>query len=193
MSFYREQLERYLKSLNIIADSVLDMGGGSNPVSGRVNTWNVKKYIILDNSLEEPKALVDIAADMNYEMTKEMRMLASSFDMIFCLEVFEYIFDPIVAMGFINRMLKKGGIAYISFPTIYPLHNPEGHDYLRYTIEGIRIIIHESGLKILDVSTREPTKAGREYLSNFYKSDGMHPRKGTEDIYATGYIVKVVK
>jgi len=53
MSHYRNQLEEYLKTLDIKADRVLDVGGASNPVKSRVSSWNVKEYKIVDNGLED--------------------------------------------------------------------------------------------------------------------------------------------
>lgn len=188
MSNYRNILEDYLRVLDIDVDSVLDIGGGALPVSERVHSFRANDYFILDNRAEIAKGVVKYDEDMNYEFN-----LNKKFDIVFCLEVFEYIFDPIIAMGNISRHLKYGGFALVSFPSIYPLHNPEGIDYLRYTKEGIQKLADESCLRIRSIEPRRPLPDSLMLLQNFYSMEGMHPRKGTQDIYDLGYIVRFVK
>ena len=53
MSFYRNQLEDWLKEIDVKADRVLDIGGSAYPVTKRVKSWEVKEYKILDNNNEQ--------------------------------------------------------------------------------------------------------------------------------------------
>jgi hypothetical protein len=48
MSFYRDQLENYLKTIDVKAETVFDVGGKEKPVKGRTKSWTVKNYEILD-------------------------------------------------------------------------------------------------------------------------------------------------
>ena len=88
MSRYREVLEEYLKTLNIKADRVLDVGGASNPVKSRVKSWEVDECKIADSGLEDGE--YDIGMDLNTIDIVNLNLL-SNFNIIFCLEVMEYI------------------------------------------------------------------------------------------------------
>lgn len=67
-SLFREQLERWLRTVHVEADSVLDVGGGANPVKNRVGNWKVKEYKILDHDAQFKP---DIFADINYPFFDE--------------------------------------------------------------------------------------------------------------------------
>ena len=191
MSFFRDQLENYLMGLEIKANRVLDIGGGSNPVKTRVKSWDVKEYKILDNKLEVCKDVPDYNVDMNKPILYNYDM---DFDMIFCLEVFEYIFNPIQALDNIYRLLVKGGVAYISFPLLYPIHEPAGHDFLRYTEEGVEKLLKETGFSRWDKVIRYAKPDSQYFLNEFYKIEGMHCRKdNVGSRLHTGYIFKVIK
>lgn len=175
MSFYRDQLEKYLKTLNIKANLVLDIGGQQKPVKGRTNTWDVKEFYVLDKpelDLDEPKIKFEYKSDL-----------------IFCLEVFEYLIEPVTAMKNIAGYLIPNGKAIISFPLIYPLHNEVEFDSLRYTISGIERIAKKAGLMVKKVNTRD---AKSKTLVNYYSEDGMKAAKGYNH-HITGYIVEFEK
>jgi len=184
MSYYRDQLEAWLKQIKVDCDSVIDVGGGEQSVKTRVATFSCRRYKILDNDhLFKP----DYFADLNYMIDN-----INEFDILFCLEVFEYIWNPVQAMENLVYFLKPGGIAYISFPTIYPLHNPPGIDYLRYTKNAVEKLLTVAGFKTWEITPRVAT-TGLSYLSLFYNQESMHPMKNTNMIYDLGYMVKAIK
>ncbi len=128
-SSYRIELDNWLSQLDVTASRVLDIGGSQLPVKGRTKSWNVKEYLIAD--LPEPHVgspKPDIELDMNYQRSAE----GDQFDLIFCLEVFDYVFDPIASMGNLSTYLKPNGTAWVTFPSFYPSHNPIEDDALRY-------------------------------------------------------------
>lgn len=189
MSYYRNQLEEWLKRIDVCVDSVLDIGGGEKPVKTRVNSWEVSKYKILDSDAQFKP---DIFQNLNHEMAEEKAFSAEKFDVVFCLEVMEYIFNPVAAHFNVCSYLKPGGVAYISYPTIYPLHNPPGIDYLRYSKNAIEKLLGSSGFSTWEITPRIATE-GQEPLAQFYRVEGMHPMRGTMDIYHIGYLVKAYK
>jgi len=161
-SFSRIQLENWLKQIDV-KGSVIDIGGAQNPIKGRTKSWDISDYKILD--LEEPhqcKQKPDIIWDLNkrpisglgYE--KEFEKIVNKdyeiipFDVVFCLEVFEYIWNPIDALRNIGELLKKDGIFYSSWHFIYPHHNPRELDFLRYTPMGVNKLLREVNFEILE-------------------------------------------
>ena len=174
MSFYRDQLESYLKTINVNCETVFDVGGKQKPIKGRTASWNVKNYTIFDI----PNYNLDVKN--NHE---------KKCDMAFCLEVFEYLLVPTVAMENINDMLKLGGTAIISFAFVYPLHNEVEFDSLRYTITSVKRLAKHANLEILNIKER---KAKTNSLVKYYSEDGMKCAKGhTHD--STGFIVTFKK
>lgn len=186
MSYYREQLENWLKRIEVNASDVLDVGGMANPVKDRVKTFNVKNYKTLDNgaeTLERP----DYFYDVNYLVD-----LSMDFDVVFCLEVFEYIYNPVQAIENLGAFIRPGGLLYVSFPAIYPVHEPIDIDYLRYTKRAIEKLLPLGGFDRWEITPRVAT-IGVNELAKFYHSEGMHPVKGNSVIYDIGYMVKAWK
>jgi len=170
MSYYREQLESYLKQIDVNAGIVLDVGGKQKPVKDRTKSWNVSQYEILDlpeHNLDEP---------FNYH---------TQADFVFCLEVFEYLIIPTTAMKNIANLLKPGGKACVTFPFIYPLHNEVEFDSLRYTKSGIVRLAKYAGLNVEKIMER---KTKTNSLVKYYSEDGMRAAKG-HNHSVTGYIV----
>lgn len=128
-SHTRKQLEGWLQTLAIEAEAVADVGGKQLPVKDRVKSWQVKQYDILDlpeYDLNQPWQLKEI------------------YDVVFCLEVFEYVYNTFQAMKNLYNMLRLGGVLYVSFHFIYPLHSSKFLDYLRYTRWGVDRLLKEA-------------------------------------------------
>lgn len=179
MSFYREQLEGYLSLLDVNASTVLDVGGGQNPIKGRTKSWTVKDYHILD--------LPDY--DLNNPKGKLIGWKGMA-DIVFCLEVFEYLINPLVAIKNIANLLKPTGRAYVTFCFSYPHHNELEFDSLRYTEPGIYRLTTEAGLNV-DKITYRIDKSG--LLESFYAADGMRAAKQYPRHNVTGFIVEMTR
>ena len=194
MSYFRQQLEDWLKTIDVKADRALDIGGGANPVKGRTKSWEVKEYRILDNKLEKMKQKPDYVCDINQPIFANIVVQDISddkrFDVIFCLEVMEYVWNPHSALLNIAFMLNKNGILYISFPFLYPHHNPKGYDYLRYTRWGVKKLLEETGFKILELKSRKMYNKSYAYWREFMRIEKMHPCKDYDGHIETGYLVK---
>lgn len=197
MSKYRDQLEAYLKTLDIKADRVLDVGGAALPVKNRVRSWDVKEYHIWDNGLEErdKSHIIDYGIDINVpwpDRRKGVHPYIKNYDIAFCLEVFEYVYNPILAVKNIYGILSTGGLLYITFPFIYPVHNPKENDYLRYTRNGAIKLLNVGGFKILNVIPRLMSPSGMTQWKQFTDCEGMHSARGVEH-NELGVIIKAQK
>lgn len=175
MSYYRSQLEDWLAELDVKADIVVDIGGAQMPVKGRTKSWQVKDYKILD------------LPEWDLEQSWQNRKYPYA-DIVFCLEVFEYLIDPLQAMRNISRVLYQDGKAYVTFAFVYPLHQEIELDSLRYTENGIRRLAERAGLEVTNITYRTD-KTG--LLQRFYSLDGMHPAKGYPHHNATGFIAEL--
>ena len=161
-----EQLEDWLKTINV-KGSVLDVGGSQLPIKGRTKSWEVSDYKVLDlHKPHECKQEPDIRIDLNYGLIMasyaEKEIIRSGFDVVFCLEVSEYWFDPMTALRALYTLTKDSGLLYISFHFVYPIHNPVENDYLRYTPNGALKLLQEAGFEIVETI---PRLAGGDFKS----------------------------
>jgi len=188
MSYYRQQLEDWLKTLDVKAGTVLDIGGAQGQVKNRVRSWDVREYAVYDieSEVENGNARVLIDLDDPFYLDNfEPRA-----DLIFCLEVFEYLINPLNGLRVIESLLMPSAKAYITFAFVYPHHNELDRDSLRYTEPGIRRLAAAAGLKVSNVLYREDQSG---YLEKFYESDGMRAAKQYAHHDATGFIVEFQK
>lgn len=179
-------MEAWLKTIKIDADRVLDVGGSANPVIHRLKDFRSNEYMIVDNGLEELKNKPDILADLNNEDFANYMTHIQPFDVVFCLEVMEYIWNPAMAMRNLRSTIKKDGIIYITFPFVYPDHNPPNMDYLRYTPHGAKRLLVEYGFEIVDIQYR----TGNHLLAEFYATDRMRGRRDGVNHLITGTMIK---
>lgn len=184
-SSHRISLNNWLAELEVTADSVLDIGGSQEQVKNRVKAWNVNKYTIAD--LEEPhkdSPAPDLILDLNLTFNGMVQ-----FDLIFCLEVFDYIYDPMTAFKNISKLLKEGGTAFVSFPSVYPLHQPIEDDALRYMPAGIIKLAERANLSVEAMIKRRPET---NLWQAFYNAERMRAAKH-QDHQFTGLIVELQK
>lgn len=188
-SSYRLELNKWLSTLEIKADKVLDIGGAQEKMPKRVKSWDVKEYLIADlPSPHKDSPKPDIVLDLN-SFDTGLESIYNTFDMIFCLEVFDYVWNTYYAFEEIYNLLKKDGIAWISFPSVYPLHQPIEDDALRYMKGGIIKLAKASNLTIKEMIPRRPeTNKWQE----FFYAERMRGARG-EDHSITGWIVKFKK
>lgn len=189
-SSYRMELDRWLKELDVKAGRVLDIGGSQLPVKGRTKSWDVKEYLIAD--LPEPHVgspKPDIEIDLNEDSPSTYHDKYNDFDLIFCLEVFEYVWNPVEALMQINDLLNDDGRAWVSFPSFYPLHQPVEDDALRYMEGGIRKLAKAAGLKIVQMIKRRPETHALQVV---WSLERMRAARG-EDHHFIGFIVEFKK
>lgn len=186
-SSYRLELDRWLAQLDVKADRVLDIGGAQLPVKGRTKSWDVGEYVIADlpephAGSPEPDEIVNLNIPYSYQ-------LGGGHDLVFCLEVFDYIYDPRTALKNIEFYLGSDATAWVTFPAFYPHHQPIEDDALRYMEGGIRKLAAAVGLEIVQMIKRRPET---NLLDAFYRAERMRAAKHY-DHAITGWIVEMKK
>lgn len=137
----RTQLENWLKNIDVFG-KVIDIGGIDFPIKGRTKSWDVNEYRILDIQHS------DYVQDLNYPFKIDKK-----FDIAFCLEVLEYVFNPVIAIRNIYDLLENDGTFYLSTHFLFP-HHGGGSDKLRFTRDGIIKILTEVGFKDIEIIPR---------------------------------------
>ena len=192
----RKQLEEWLKKIDVPAGSkVLDVGGSQKSIVGRIKSWGADVYKVLDlPKPHEEHVPVDIKGDIQEVMFNYPDGIQPEFDIVFCLEVTEYWFNPLQALDNIKGFLLRGGILYISFNFVYPHHNPADADFLRYTRAGAVKLLDEAGFGEIEVTTRVDESKS---LVKFYDAEGMRRALGDPENpinhHAVGWLVKCKK
>ena len=123
-------------------------------------------------------------------MQKISKNYRELFDVSFCLEVSEYWYDPMMALKNIAKLLKQGGLLYITFHFLYPIHEPKEQDCLRYTRFGVEKLLKHAGFTIEDVLVRTEVEA--RFLE-YCAAEKMRPAKTYNQHNGVGYCVTAKK
>lgn len=191
-SLYKQQVVDFLKARNYKARQVLDVGGGDTGIRKYTNV-ETNRLLVLDNN---DKFKPDFIHDLN-EFKHPDEIFATErnpqFDLIFCMNVFEYIWNPYNAVANLYTWLETDGKLVINFPFLYPMHEPAGTDYLRYTHEWVQQMFQSKfKFSTIDIHMCTSTK-GKELLKAFYINEKMHMRKNDDSWNIIGCIVEVIK
>jgi SAM-dependent methyltransferase len=102
---------------------------------------------------------VDIVADAE---TMSNVIPSESFDYVVSMSMLEHTHHPWRVLAEVRKVLKSGGVLYLSVPWIYPFHG-EPHDFWRFSVPCIQKLIRDAGLIELD-SGSEVSGHGSLYL-----------------------------
>ena len=107
---------------------VLNLGSKASIWGDRV--VNVDLMLPADHTASNPS--IDLIADI-----QNLPFADASVDGVICTSVLEHVGDAHACIAEISRVLKPGGIAYISVPFMFPTH-PDPLDRKRWTREGLQ-------------------------------------------------------
>ena len=88
------------------------------------------------------------------------QVASGSFDMIFCLEVLEHVYEPFKAVSELFRLLDTGGLLFISVPMFFEIHVPYP-DCWRFTEMGLRYMFREH--EVIEFNSVHPGPAPLHY------------------------------
>ena len=123
-------------------ESVLDVGCGVKPYKKYIKA---KKYIGIDVEVSGHDP-ANINADQYFDGLN-IPFEGNTYDMVICMDVLEHAVDPDRLVREIYRVLKPGGLLYISVPFIFGQHE-EPYDFRRYTSYGIKKFMELNGFLI---------------------------------------------
>ena len=125
---HRLLLERRLKKhLETYKGTVLVVGAGHDPY----RSYLKKATKIITNDIDPKLPNIDIVSNAD-----QIPMADNSVDVILSIEVFEHVEDLTACISECNRLLKPGGILYVTMPFLFHIHG-DPHDYRRLTVQGI--------------------------------------------------------
>ena len=133
LSLNRKLVERELGKLSkkLKSGTMLEIGAGFKNYKYMFPHIDViSTDIVMHDGIDE---IADVTA-LKYE--------SETFDYVLCINVLEHIIEPQKALDEIYRVLKPGGLAIISTPFLFPVHDPP-HDYWRFTEYSYRILLQK--------------------------------------------------
>ncbi len=176
-----------------VSGKVLDIGGAQEPLKGRIGQQFETTFDILDlPKPHEEKVKADVVWDLNLPFQGNSGRFYEAYDVVACLEVTEYFWNPVVAIANMAYFLKKGGRLLISFHFLYPVHAPEGLDYLRYTEYGAKRLLEICGFEIVDFTHRMAGDYKVYPWDVFNSAEKTHPLK-RYDHRKIGCLIEAIK
>ena len=128
----RQIFEAGLSRLPCDGLSVLDIGGRLQPYRPRLGA-RTKSYVAVDLRITP---LVNVGA-----AAEALPFRDAQFDFVICTQVFEYLPDPGLAVAEIKRVLRKGGVLFLSAPSVFLRDNDK--ECWRFLPQGLRHLLRE--------------------------------------------------
>lgn len=125
---------------------LVDLGCGRVPLY-EVYAVRATEVLCVDWPAGEGTDFVDIVADLN---TEALDIPSGSVATVLATDVLEHIRQPERVMDEIARVLEPGGVALITVPFLYWIHD-EPDDHHRYTEYRLRDLAEGAGLTILEI------------------------------------------
>ena len=188
MSKTRDQINDFLREINVEGKTVLDVGAGRPrawifPPEGNPKVKGTPKdYKTADINPE-------FGCDYNFDLNDVPLSVLERFDYVFCLETLEHIWNPLGALTNLSNLVEEK--LFITTPFVYPIHDVV--DYLRYTLQWFEKVLPKYGFKDVEIIPRVATD--KEGLHKFYVAEGSRMSKisrklgYSKNYYDVGYNV----
>ncbi len=126
---------------------ILDAGAGDGLYR---DLFSRSKYLAVDfGKVEKVYGKLDTICDL-----KNIPFRDGVFDIVVCTQVLEHLPEPKQVLQEINRLLKAGGVLWLSAPFFFPEHEIP-YDYYRYTRYGLTYLLEFAGFSIRELDWLE--------------------------------------
>lgn len=167
--------------------TVLDIGSADRWLRAQLATE--ARYVALDYPATA-NGLYDTRPDI-YADACRLPFADGSIDAVACFEVLEHVADPEAVAAEIARVLKAGGVAALSMPFLYPVHDAP-HDYQRWTAYGLSRSLARAGLEVESLEAAgHPLHAGA-VLAALALAGPLQATRGWRRVFGLSVIAVVV-
>lgn len=142
-------IEKLLNQIETASGSMRALDAGAGP-------QDKKHFVVEKNYYYESSDFEDIfdhnsLAKQTYICSVESMPIGSdTYDLVLSIQVLEHLQNPEKAISEMSRVLKSGGMLFLSTNFLYPRHGSP-HDYFRFTCDGLKTICNKHGLKIISI------------------------------------------
>jgi SAM-dependent methyltransferase len=124
------------KGVNVTGATLLDLGSG---VGGYGDEFARRGAHVISLDLVQPSAIIEANVARIRAAAEHIPLGRETVDLVFCASLIEHVPRPAVVLSEINRVLRVGGVAYVSFP---PYYSPRGgHEFSPFHYLGERIAL----------------------------------------------------
>ncbi len=175
----RTSIERALRNaIPSFHGTFLDVGCGEQPyreiITGEGS--RVQQYIGLDLQNEVDPGYVRVRPDLTWDGST-IPLPDGSVDSAMATEVLEHCPDPGQVIGEIHRVLRPGGVFFLTVPFLWPLHDVPYDEY-RYTPFAMQRLLKDGGFSETEVQPMGGWDASLGQMIGLYVMRApMHPRK----------------
>lgn len=124
---------------------MVDVGAGAQPYADLFR-GHVDRIIAVEFPGSTPKAKVDVWGD-----AQALPLRSGSADTLLCVEVLEYLPDPLRAFEEFARILRPGGHLLLTAPQIRG-GSSEANDYWRFGHPGLRLLARKAGMEEIAIT-----------------------------------------
>jgi 2-polyprenyl-3-methyl-5-hydroxy-6-metoxy-1,4-benzoquinol methylase len=110
--------------------------------------------------MEPLSGCVDVAA-----RGESIPFVDESFELVLCTQVLEHVSRPSDVVTELHRVLKPGGIAFISVPAVFPIHGAPADNW-RFMAGGLQLLL--SPFEEVRITAEAGTVAGFFRTINMY-------------------------
>ncbi len=162
----RRRREIFAAGLDRLPESalkVLDIGGRLQPYRPLLGT-RVKEYVAVD---------LQVTPLVNVRATAEALPFPDGpFDFVICTQVLEYLPEPALVVAEIKRVLRKGGVLFLSAPSVFLRENDK--ECWRFMPEGLRYLLRE--FETIEVTPEGNSLTGAFRTCNVFIASFFRPR-----------------
>lgn len=137
-----------LKFRHYASGRMLDIGCGTKPYK-----IVFENQVSLHIGIDVPYSAHSLAAIDVYSSATVLPFQNETFDFVLCTEVLEHVSDPEAAYLEIARVLKPGGMALVTTPFMYRIHEAP-YDFYRYTPFAYSALAQRAGLTVKTLAQR---------------------------------------
>ncbi|MGI8906736.1 MAG: class I SAM-dependent methyltransferase [Candidatus Sumerlaeaceae bacterium] len=141
-------LREIVKRRELAFGNMLDIGCGTKPYEAVFAPY-VRRHVGIDMPFSpHEQTRIDI-----YGSATQLPFSDASFDFVLCTEVLEHLPEPQQCLTEIGRVLRPGGIALVTSPFMYRIHEAP-YDFFRYTPFSYKYMAEKAGLHVEDIAGR---------------------------------------
>ncbi|MEA5416908.1 class I SAM-dependent methyltransferase [Synechococcus sp. BA-132 BA5] len=127
---------------------LLDVGAGSSPYEELImSTGHISQYIKLD--FAKSKYHKGHSLDLTWD-GKTIPLQPQTIDTVLMTEVLEHVHRPGDLLREVRRVLKPGGVLFLTVPFIWPMHELP-YDYHRFTPVALKAYLEEADFNVQNI------------------------------------------